>query len=176
MGKGAGVHLLWLPKRHRLGVMDFPLTLIWQGQSPWLRASRREAPRPLHLGFFQKSLRIFYKAMPSTESESLGSWRVGPLSPALSFKSSHHRYCVQTLNVYLDGFNQELEGWLCDHHNFRTSLSPQSNSSLPLPTCLPSCGAPVLFQEAALRHYSDVLSLRNWPVSPEQRDQVERQE
>lgn len=103
--------------------------------------------------------------MPSTKSASRGAWEVGSSPWLRSLQSTVHTIdSFQTLNVHLNGFNQELEGWLCEHHNFRTPLSPQSNLSLPLLTCLP-IGAPVLFMEAALRYCSDILSLRNWSRS-----------
>lgn len=122
-----------------LGMMDFPLTLIWQGY-----------PGSEQVGLWRLNPFTWVSAKKASKSStkpcqapSPRAWAPGALAPllALFFKiySSHQRYSLQTLNVHLNGFNQELEGWLCEHHNFRTSLSPQSNSSLPLPTCLPSC-------------------------------------
>lgn len=94
LGKGAGVHLLWQPKSHSLGVMDFPLTLIWQGHSSWLRATQTPPP-----GFLPETPQNLLQSRAKhqvLEPWLLESW---PLFQVLSFRiySSHHRYSVQTL-------------------------------------------------------------------------------
>lgn len=94
-----------------LGMMDFPLTLIWHGPLTLAQTSRPEAPKPHHLGFCQKkhqNLLQSHAGYPVCEPWLLGS---GHLAPASFFKiySSHHRSCTNSKCTF-EWFQSRIRG------------------------------------------------------------------